>query len=218
MGSEITEIMTNPTIGKLVSALTPLRTVSQPITTQVHQRRQQILKEVVGKLESASLESSVVTGVTLTTNLILKSTRPRTFTYVLTAAIGSKPVPESMKIHQEWNVVLESQVPQIPVKTISLHGHVTVPILPLWNIEKLHNAITLVMADGQKSQIITTGAAKTTEAQKAFSMESPEALRLREIISPISPVSPKTIVELEEIVRLQATALDKIVIESEYVN
>merc|ERR1712029_1052769 len=31
-------------------------------------------------------------------------------------------------------------------------------------------------------------------------------------------VSPKTIVELEEIVRLQATALDKIVIESKYVN
>merc|ERR1712121_446776 len=225
--SEITEIMTNPTIGKLVSALSPLRTVSQPITTQVHQRRQQILKEVVGKLESASLESSVVTGVTLTTNLILKSPRPRTFTYVLTAAIGSKPVPESMKIHQEWNVVLESQVPQIPVKTISVHGHVTVPILPLWNIEKLHKAlvafdlhndITLVMADGQKSQIITTVAAKTTQAQKTFSMESPEALRLKEIISPISPVSPKTIVELEEIVRLQATALDKIVIESKYVN
>merc|ERR1719290_975573 len=223
--SEITEIMTNPTIGKLVSALSPVRTVSKPITTQVHQRRQQILKEVVGKLKSASLESSgVVTGVTLATNLILKSTRPRTFTYVLTAAIGSKPVPESMKIHQEWNVVLESKVPQIPVKTISVHGHVTVPILPLWNIEKLHkalvafdlhNEITLVMANGQKSQIITTGAAKTTQAQKTFSMESPEALRLREIIS---PVSPKTVVELEEIVRLQATALDKIVIESEYVN
>merc|ERR1712111_112356 len=152
---------------------------------------------------------------------------PRTFTYALTAAIGSKPVPESMKIHQEWNVVLESLVPQIPVKTISVHGHVTMPILPLWNIEKLHqalvafdlhNEITLVMANGQKSQIITTGAAKTTQAQKTFSMESPEALRLKEIISPISPVSPKTIVELEEIVRLQATALDKIVIVSEYVN
>merc|ERR1712111_221171 len=225
--SEITEIMTNPTIGKLVSALSPLRIVSQPITTQVHQRRQQILKEVVGTLESASLESSVVTGVTLTTNLILMSTRPRTFAYVLTAAVGSKPVPESMKIHKEWNVVLESRVPQIPVKTISVHGHVTVPILPLWNIEKLHqalvafdlhNEITLVMANGQKSQIITTGAAKTTQAQKTFGMESPEALRLKEIISPISPVSPKTIVELEEIVRLQATALDKIVIVSEYVN
>ena len=155
--------MTNPTIGKLVSALSPLRTVSQPITTQVHQRRQQILKEVVGKLESASLESSVVTGVTLATNLILKSTRPRTFTYVLTAAVGSKAVPESKKIHQEWNVVLESQVPEIPVKSISVRGHVIVPILPLWNIEKLHqalvafdlhNEITLVMANGQKSQVL----------------------------------------------------------------
>merc|ERR1712111_288254 len=132
-----------------------------------------------------------------------------------------------MGIHQEWNVVLDSQVPQIPVKSISVSGHVIMPILPLWNIEKLHqalvafdlhNEITLVMANGQKSQIITTGTAKTTQAQKTFSMESPEALRLKEIISPISPVSPKTVVELEEIVRLQATALDKIVIESKYIN
>merc|ERR1712212_1231221 len=160
-------------------------------------------------------------------NVIIKSTRPRTFTYVLTAAAGSKIVPESKKIHEEWHLLLESQVPQITVKTISVHGHVTVPILPLWNIEKLHkalvafdlhNEITLVMANGQKSQIITTGTAKTTQAQKTFSMESPEALRMKEIISPISPISPKTMVELEEIVRLQATALDKIVIESKYVN
>merc|ERR1712111_262971 len=227
--SEITEIMTNPTIGKLISALSPLRTVSKPITTQVHQRRQQILKEVVGKMHTASLESSVVTGVTLATNLILKSTRPRTFTYVLTAAIGSKAVPERKEIYHEWKVVLEPQVPQTPVKSITIHGNGVVPILPLWNIEQLQhttapiafgikNEITLVMTDGQKSQIITTAAGKTTKAQKTFSMESPEFLKLREIISQISPVSPKTIVELEDIVRLQVTAVDKIVIDTEYVN
>merc|ERR1712111_48136 len=227
--SEITEIMTNPTIGKLISALSPLRTVSKPITTQVHQRRQQILKEVVGKMHTASLESSVVTGVTLATNLILKSTRPRSFTYVLTAAIGSKAVPERKEIYHEWKVVLEPQVPQTPVKSITIHGNGVVPILPLWNIEQLQhttapiafgikNEITLVMTDGQKSQIITTAAGKTTKAQKTFSMESPEFLKLREIISQISPVSPKTIVELEDIVRLQVTAVDKIVIDTEYVN
>merc|ERR1712111_263794 len=228
--SEITEIMTNPTIGKLISALSPLRTVSKPITTQVHQRRQQILKEVVGNLKSAAPDFlETVTGVTLATNLILKSTRPRTFTYVLTAAVGSKAVPESKEIYQEWNVVHEPQVTQIPVKSIKVKGHGIFPMLPLWNIEQLQhttapiafglkNEIALVMADGQKSQIITTAVGKTTEAQKTFSMESPEFLRLKEIISPISPASPKTIVELGEIVRLQATSVDKIVIETKYIN
>merc|ERR1712029_457362 len=150
--SEITEIMTNPTIGKLISALSPLRTVSKPITTQVHQRRQQILKEVVGKMHTASLESSVVTGVTLATNLILKSTRPRTFTYVLTAAIGSKAVPERKEIYHEWKVVLEPQVPQTPVKSITIHGNGVVPILPLWNIEQLQHT-TAPIAFGIKNEI-----------------------------------------------------------------
>merc|ERR1712029_665708 len=225
--SEITEIMTNPSLAKLVSVLSPLKIVSQSIESQVHMRRQQILKKVISQLETSALESSVVTGLTLTTNVIIKSTRPRTFTYVLTAAAGSKVVPESKKIHQEWHLLLESQVPQTPVKSISVSGEITVPILPLWNIEQLrqslvnfsfHNKIVFTMANGQKSQIITTGTAKTTQAQKTFSLESPEALKLKEIISPISSVSPKTVVELEEIVRLQATALDKIVIESKYVN
>merc|ERR1712029_662010 len=101
--SEITEIMTNPSLAKLVSVLSPLKIVSQSIESQVHMRRQQILKKVISQLES-----SVVTGLTLTTNVIIKSTRPRTFTYVLTAAAGSKVVPESKKIHQEWHLLLES--------------------------------------------------------------------------------------------------------------
>merc|ERR1712029_562624 len=95
--SEITEIMTNPSLAKLVSVLSPLKIVSQSIESQVHMRRQQILKKVISQLETSALESSVVTGLTLTTNVIIKSTRPRTFTYVLTAAAGSKVVPESKK-------------------------------------------------------------------------------------------------------------------------
>merc|ERR1719495_388639 len=136
-------------------------------------------------------------------------------------------VPESKKIHQEWHLLLESQVPQTPVKSISVSGEITLPILPLWNIEQLHqtlvnfsfhNKIVFTMANGQKSQIITTGTAKTTQAQKTFSLESPEALKLKEIISPISSVSSKVIAELEEIVRVQATILDKVVFENEYIN
>merc|ERR1712212_865516 len=66
--------------------------------------------------------------------------------------------------------------------------------------------------------VITTGTAETTQAQKSFSLESPEAMKLKEIISPVSSVSSKIITELEEIVRIQATTLDKIVFVNEYVN
>ena len=96
--SEITEIVTNPTLAKLASALSPLKVVSQSINTQVHQGRQQHLKEIIGQLKTSSLESEV-TGVTVTANLILKSPRPRTFTYVFTVATGSKSDPESKKLH-----------------------------------------------------------------------------------------------------------------------
>merc|ERR1719334_1499300 len=225
--TEITEIMTNPTLAKLGSALSPLKIVSQSISTQVHQRRQQILEEVIGQLESSSLESTEVTGFTLSTSLILKSTRPRTFTYVLTAATGSNAIPESKKIHQEWNLVLESQVPQTPVKTIRVRGHANMPILPLWNIEELrqtlinfefNNQMTFTMANGEKSQVITTGTAKTTETQKSFSLESPEALKLKVAGPTGSILSAKATAELEELVRVQASTLDKVVFETKYVN
>merc|ERR1719450_1169716 len=230
--SEITEIMTNPTLSKLISALSPLKIVTQSISTQVHQRRQQILKEVIGQLESTSLEPSKVTGFTITTSLVLKSTRPRTFTYVLTAATGSRTIPESKKIHQEWNIVLESQLPQAPVKSINVRGHVDIPILPMWNVEQLrqtlinfdfNNEIAFTMANGQKSKVITTGSGKTSEAQKSFSRQSPEALKLaRGPVSPFPlnatfPVIPWT-PTLEDTIRVQATTLDKIVFETNHVN
>jgi len=241
--SEITEIMTNPTLSKLISALSPLKIVTQSISTQVHQRRQQILKEVIGQLESTSLEPSKVTGFTITTSLVLKSTRPRTFTYVLTAATGSRTIPESKKIHQEWNIVLESQLPQAPVKSINVRGHVDIPILPMWNVEQLrqtlinfdfNNEIAFTMANGQKSKVITTGSGKTSEAQKSFSRQSPEALKLaRGPVSPFplnvtGPVSPFPLnatfpvipwtPTLEDTIRVQATTLDKIVFETNHVN
>ena len=160
--SEITEIVTNPTLAKLASALSPLKVVSQSINTQVHQGRQQHLKKIIGQLKTSSLESEV-TGVTVTANLILKSPRPRTFTYVFTVATGSKSDPESKKLHQEWNLCLESQVPQAPIKSLSVRGHINLPILPLWNVEQLrktlvnfeyHNEMDFTMANGQKSQVL----------------------------------------------------------------
>merc|ERR1719295_1204618 len=62
----------------------------------------------------------------------------------------------------------------------------------------------------------------TTEAQKTFSVESPEAKLLKELIASQTTdstlVSSKKIADLEEIVRIQASTLDKVVFETKFVN
>merc|ERR1711962_115766 len=168
-----------------------------------------------------------LTGLTLTTSLILKSTRPRTFTYTLTAAHGFRNSGSS-KIHHEWNLMLESQIPQTQLKNVSVSGKLTMPILPIWNIEHIRNSLihfeyenkmALTLANGKTSEIITTGTAKTSEEQKSFSSMSSEAKQLRNLIATrTTGASSKLIAELEEIVRIQASTLDKVVFQTEYVN
>ena len=105
------------------------------------------------------------------------------------------------------------------------------PILPMWSIEKLRstiinfdfkNNVIVSHVSGQKSKIIVTGHTMTTEAQKTFSVESPEAKLLKELIvsqtTDSTLVSSKKIAELEEIVRIQATTLDKVIFETEFIN
>jgi len=228
---EIKEVRTNPTIMKIIKALSPLKVVSHGIESQVHERRQNNLKMVMSELESSKVSEASVTGFTLTTNFILKSSRPRTFSFTLTAALGSKNELSTKTINQEWNILLESQVPQTQVKKVAMKGHITIPILPMWNIEKLRNAlinfdfknnVIVSHVSGQESKVIVTGHTMTTEAQKTFSVESPEAKLLKELIATQTTdstlVSSKKIAELEEIVRIQASTLDKVVFETEFVN
>merc|ERR1712002_1098907 len=112
-----------------------------------------------------------------------------------------------------------------------MKGHITIPILPMWNIEKLRNAlinfdfknnVIVTHVSGQESKVIVNGHTMTTEAQKTFSVESPEAKLLKELIASQTTdstlVSSKKIAELEEIVRIQASTLDKVVFETEFVN
>merc|ERR1719356_236554 len=219
---EIKEVRTNPTIMKIIKALSPLKVVSHGIESQVHERRQNNLKMVMSELESSKVSEASVTGFTLTTNFILKSSRPRTFSFTLTAALGSKNELSTKTINQEWNILLESQVPQTQVKKVAMKGHITIPILPMWNIEKLRNA--LINFDFKNNVIVShvSGHTMTTEAQKTFSVESPEAKLLKELIASQTTdstlVSSKKIAELEEIVRIQASTLDKVVFETEFVN
>merc|ERR1719300_2228637 len=224
----ISEIKTNPTLKKLISAISPLKVVSQTLeSVHGHERRQQSLKEVMSHLETSKVSEGELTGLTLTTSLILKSTRPRTFTYTLTAAHGSRNSGSS-KIHHEWNLMLESQIPQTQLKKVSVSGKLTMPILPMWNIEHIRNSLinfeyenkmALTLANGKTSEIITTGTAKTSEEQKSFSSMSSEAKQLRNLIATrTTGASSKLIAELEEIVRIQASTLDKVVFQTEYVN
>merc|ERR1712198_768696 len=228
---EIKEIRTNPTIVKIIKALSPLKVVSQGIESQVHERRQNSLKMVMSELESSKISEASVTGFTMTTNFIIKSSRPRTLSFTLTAAGGSKNKLSTKTINQEWNILLESQVPQTQVKKVAMKGHITMPILPMWNIEKLRNAlinfdfknnVIVSHVSGQESKVIVNGHTMTTEAQKTFSVESPEAKLLKELIASQTTdstlVSSKKIAELEEIVRIQASTLDKVVFETEFVN
>ena len=225
---EISEIKTNPTLKKLILAIAPLKVVSQSLeSVHGHQRRQQSLKEVISSLETSKVSEGELTGLTLTTSLILKSTRPRTFTYTLTAAHGSRNSGSS-KIHHEWNLMLESQIPQTQIKKVSISGKLTMPILPIWNIEHIRNTLinfeyenkmALTLANGKTSEIITTGTAKTSEEQKSFSSMSSEAKQLRNLIATrTTGASSRLIAELEEIVRIQASTLDKVVFQTEYVN
>merc|ERR1719204_2365091 len=228
---EVKEVRTNPTIVKIIKALSPLKVVSHGIESQVHERRQNNLKMVMSELKSSKVSEASVTGFTLTTNFILKSSRPRTFSFTLTAALGSMNELSTKTINQEWNILLESQVPQTQVKKVAMKGHITIPILPMWNIEKLRNAlinfdfknnVIVSHVSGQESKVIVTGHTMTTEAQKTFSVESPEAKLLKELIATQTTdstlVSSKKIAELEEIVRIQASTLDKVVFETEFVN
>merc|ERR1719300_1697966 len=225
----ISEIKTNPTLKKLISAISPLKIVSQTLeSVHGHERRQQPLKQVISHLETSKVSEGELTALTLTTSLILKSTRPRTFTYTLTAAHGSRTNSGSSKIHHEWNLMLESQIPQTQLKKVSVSGKLTMPILPMWNIEHIRNSLinfeyenkmALTLANGKTSEIITRTTGASSEEQKSFSSVSSEAKQLRNLIATrTTGASSKLIAELEEIVRIQASTLDKVVFQTEYVN
>merc|ERR1719357_1539060 len=93
---EIKEVRTNPTIVKIIKALSPLKVVSHGIESQVHERRQNSLKMVMTELESSKVSEASVTGFTLTTNFILKSSRPRTF------SVSAPLRPSSSLPSLEW--------------------------------------------------------------------------------------------------------------------
>jgi len=219
--SSSVETLSNPTISSIVKSILPYKVRSESIKSPiVHHQRQEMLGQVMEELN----EAEQVTGVTIMYNLILKSSRPRTFSYTLTAAVGSKQ-HINKKIMQHWNVRLETLASESMVKKVCLKGDMTAPVLPMWNMDELrntlvnfdfHNMIAFGRNSCEESKILTSGLVQTSQEQKRLSYQSPEAMECQKLISKQGQVAITS--QVCEKVRLQASTLDEIVFESEYVN
>jgi len=222
--SSSSEAVSNPTIYNIVKALLPYRIRTESIKTPiVHRQRQQILGQVIEELSAEK-----ATGVSVLVNLVLQGRRPRTFTYAASAAVGStQEHPVSGTIRQHWNIKLESLTSSTEslIKKVCVSGGLTAPVLPMWNIEEirtalvhfdLHNMIAFGRNSCQESKILTTGIAKTSPQQKTLSSTSAEAKECQRLITERGQVALTT--PVCEQVRLQATTLDEILVESEYIN
>jgi len=224
--SSNSEAVSNPTISNIVKTLLPYRIRTESIKAPiVHAQRQQFLGEIIEGLSGAEK----ATGVSILVKLVLQSRIPRTFTYSATGAVGSSHVhPVSGAIRQHWNIKLQSLTApstESMIKKVCVSGGVTVPVLPMWNINEirsalvnfdLHNMIAFGRNSCQESKILTTGIAKTSPMQKSLSSTSAEAKECQRLIVERGQVALTT--PVCEQVRLQATTLDEILIESEYIN
>jgi len=218
--STVEDVVTNPTISSIVKSILPYTIRSESIQSpKIHPRRQEALSQVMGEMSTEQ-----VTGITVLSNLILKSNRPRTFSYSLTAALGSQEHISSKTKH-EWNLRLESLASESSIKKVCVKGDLTAPVLPMWNIDELRN--TLVNFDFQnmigfgqssckESTLTTSGVARSSQQQKTHSLlshEAKECQRLMREQAGVAMTSPVC-----EMVRLQASTLDEVVLKSEYNN
>jgi len=168
------------------------------------------------------MSTEQVTGITVLTNLVLKSNRPRTFSYALTAALGSQKHISSRTM-QQWNLRLESLASESSIKKVCLKGDLTAPILPMWNIEDLrttlvnfdfHNKIGFGVSSCEESTLTTSGVVKSSQQQKSHSLLSQEAKECQRLMREQSDASLTS--PVCEMVRLQASTLDEIAFETEY--
>jgi len=166
---------------QLVQIVSPYTISSKPVgASAVHHQREQKLKTIFDETEMGSQ----VSGITLQISGILKGSRPRTSTIVLTVLGGVKnETYGSMK--QIWDIRLEKPTgsPNSP-KHLCSKGTLQIPILPIWSIHELQskpidfvfeNTIGMGMTSCSESSIKTSGNAKVSEQQKEFSRQSHEA-------------------------------------------
>ena len=164
---------------EVMEKLSPYSLVEKTMeSSPVHPRREQKLKQMLDEVEA----STSATGVTLHMTGLIKGSRPRTWTSVLSILGGAKTEAYgSMK--QNWDIRLEkpSGSPNSP-KHLCAKGTLKLPLLPIWNTQALHvkpidfvfqNKISMGMNSCNEASIMTSGSASVSEEQKEFSKQSP---------------------------------------------
>merc|ERR1719309_707498 len=155
--------------------------------SEVHPRREQKLKEMLDGVEIGTRANAVTIHMTA----LIKGNRPRTWTTVLSFLSGVKNQSYG-SIKQSWDIRLEkpSGSPDSP-KHLCAKGTLNLPILPIWNIHELHrktidfafeNNISMGMTSCNEATIATSGNARVSEQQKAFSVQSLEAQKCQKMI------------------------------------
>jgi hypothetical protein len=208
---------------ELVEKLSPygLAEKSVGVGTKVHARREEKLKEMMGGLA----KSEGAAGITVIFNTIIKGSRPRTWTSIL-SLLGAASKDSYGSIKQKWDIRLERPSASSNVASkLCVQGTMRLPILPIWNIHELRtksidyvfeNRIGMGMASCNESTIVTTGNAKVSEQQKEYSHKSPEAKLCEKLFSQNALGAESS--QACKTANLQARTLDIVHISNRFTN
>merc|ERR1712117_640789 len=188
-----------------------MKVVSLPIgEMRGHSRRQEMIKGMVEKLQIESEGKAITVRV----SAILKGSRPRTFSYTATAAVGQSGV------NSKWNLHLTCERTS---RKICIDGSIRIPPFSIWKLNdirseapvfRFHNS--LGYGHECESKVVINGYAKTSEKQKQLARETPEAKEFERLLSLGTPMIELS--KLAEIVRRQSTVLDVYDYRIAYVN
>lgn len=184
-----------------------------------HPRRQQKIKDILEEVEEGQAFSIIY-------SVFLKGSRTRSWTYQLSAFRGSER-RSSEQMKHKWNMILESehQNEYLPWKKICMKGEMDLPILPIWNINKIRNSLAHfsyqnVFGFGvnscEESSIRITGTAKVSNKQKEHSQKSEEYKRCQQLIEKRAHGAELSTVC--DITRLQAKTVDEVEFRVSYQN
>merc|ERR1719328_920137 len=188
-----------------------MKVVSLPIgEMRGHSRRQEMIKGMVEKLQIESEGKAITVRVTA----IIKGSRPRTFSYIATAAVGQSGMTS------KWNVELMCERTS---RRICIDGSIRIPPFSIWKLNDIrseapvfHFHNTLGYGHECESKVVIDGYAKTSEKQKQLARETPEAREFERLRSKGTPMIELS--KLAEIVRRQSSVLNVYDYKIKFVN
>lgn len=195
------------------SGESPLKLVTKPIgELPAQSRRQEKIKDILEKINVDSDGNAAVLSVTAA---LKGSQRPKVYSYSLTAGNGVAGLV------QKWNMKVRNDANS---NAYCMEGEVVIPDLPQWSISKIRSQSpsfrfkNLISAgnDCAESKMLIQGNARTSQSQKEWSERSPEAKEYARLSSRGAPALKLS--ELAAKVRRQASALDIVDYEIDYIN